>query len=398
MQSKEINHGGRAHALLSASGAYRWLNCTPSARLEEQAGSDESSDYAKEGTWAHEFAEVQLRYALDRMSLEDYVAKSNALMAEEYYNTENAEAVEAYVDYVMGVWREAKKLDEFAEIHIEDKVDLTAYIPDGFGTNDVVILAGSRLFVIDLKFGRGVRVSAKDNPQLKLYGLGAVEKHGILYDLQDVVLSIHQPRVSSPSEFELSVEDLLGWAENTVKPKAKLAFEGKGDFVAGTHCHFCKVSNRCKALANHNLQLAEHDFAEPTLLSDSDLVEIYERSDLFTKWLTKVTDYVKAEALAGKKWEGLKLVEGRSVRQITSESAVRSALENAGYSIDQITNVKLKGITDLTKILGTNLFVDLVSPYVIKPAGKPTLVSAEDPRPEIDLTHKNDFENEEKTS
>jgi hypothetical protein len=398
MEAKEINHGGRAHALLSASGAYRWLNCTPSARLEEQAGSSENSDFAKEGSWAHELAEVELNYALDRMKLEDYAAKMNSLLASEFYSRENHEAVDEYVSYVINVWEEAQNLDEFAEIHIEDKVDLTAYIPDGFGTNDVVILAGSRLYVIDLKFGRGVRVSAKDNPQLKLYGLGAVEKHGILYDLQEIVLAIHQPRVSSPSEFELSVNDLLAWAEDTVKPKAALAFEGKGEFVPGTHCHFCKVANRCKALADHNLELASHDFAEPTLLSDSDLVEIYERADLFTKWLSKVTDYVKAEAVSGKKWDGLKLVEGRSVRQITDENAVLTALEAAGFTTDKITNVKLKGLTDLTKILGKTGFANIVEPYVVKPAGKPTLVSSEDPRPEFDLNHVNDFENEKKTS
>lgn len=394
MSAKDINHGGRAHALLSASGAYRWLTCTPSARLEDEAGKDDGSDYAKEGTWAHELAEVELRYALDRLTLNDYAERKADLINSEYFSADNLEAVEAYVGYVLDVWRDAKTADPFAEIHIEDKVDLSAYVPEGYGTNDVVILAASRLYVIDLKFGRGVRVSAMENPQLKLYGLGAVEKHGILYDLQYVVLAIHQPRVSSPSEFLLGVDELLTWAEETVKPKAALAFEGKGDFVPGTHCHFCKVASRCRALAEENLKLAAHDFTEPTLLSDADLVDIYERADLFTKWLGKVTDYVKAEALAGKAWQGLKLVEGRSVRQITDEDAVVAALEGAGFLPERFTNVKLKGLTDLTKMLGKADFEAVVGPYVVKPAGKPTLVTADDPRPVFDLNHKNDFENE----
>ena len=395
MAAKEINHGSRAHALLSASGAYRWLTCTPSARLEDEVGKDESSDFAKEGTWAHELSEVELRYALDRLTLNEYVEKKNALMTSEFYSADNAEAVDTYVAYVLDVWREAKQADPFAEIHIEDKVDLSAYVPEGYGTNDVVILAGDALNVIDLKFGRGVRVSAVENPQLKLYGLGALEKHGILFDVKEVHLSIHQPRVSgTASEFTLSADDLLSWAENEVKPKAALAFEGKGDFVAGPHCHFCKVASRCRALAEENLKLAAHDFEEPALLSDADLVDIYERADLFTKWLSKVTDYVKAEALAGKAWPGLKLVEGRSVRQITNEDAVAEALEAAGFTPDKFTTVKLKGLTDLTKMLGKAEFEAVVGPYVVKPAGKPTLVTADDPRPEFDLNHKNDFENE----
>lgn len=395
MIEQAINHGERAHALLSASSAYRWLTCTPSARLEDEHGVNEASSYAAEGTFAHELSEVQIRYATDRLPLADYTAKMVELGGSEYHTADNWEAVDEYISFVMDVWREAKQADALAEIHIEDKMDLTAYIPEGFGTNDIVILYGSTLHVIDLKFGRGVRVKADENPQLKLYALGALEKHGILFDISEVKLTIHQPRLGAVSTYSMAAEDLLLWGESVVKPKAKQAFSGEGNFVPGGHCHFCKVANRCKALADYNLELVAHDFSEPTLLSDEDLVEIYEKADMFTKWLSKVTDYVKAEAIAGKKWEGLKLVEGRSVRQITDDEAVIAALEGAGFTPDRFTNVKLKGLTDLTKILGKASFEAIVAPYVVKPAGKPTLVPADDPRPEFDLNHKNDFENEE---
>jgi hypothetical protein len=398
MNAPEINHGGRAHALLSASGAYRWLNCTPSARLEDAEGETGESEYAKEGTWAHELSEIELRYALNRMTLDEYIVKRNEYLGSDFATADNVEAVESYVDYVIGEWREAKKADDLAEIHIEDRVDLTDYIPEGYGTNDVVIISGKTLRVIDLKFGRGVRVSAQDNPQLKLYGLGAMEKHGILFDINEIVLVIHQPRISAePSEHFILDHALLAWAEKVVRPKAALAFEGKGEFVPGKHCHFCKVAHRCRALAEENLKLATHDFAEPALLEDSDLVDIYERADMFLKWIGKVTDFVKAEAIAGKKWPGLKLVEGRSVRQIANEDAVVTALEDAGFTPDRFTNVKLKGLTDLTKILGKADFEAIVAPYVVKPPGKPTLVTVDDPRPEFDSNHKNDFKDEETT-
>jgi hypothetical protein len=394
MAGEAINHGERAHALLSASSAYRWLTCTPSARLEDNYKEDaETSTYAAEGTLAHELSEVELRYALDLLSLEDYVAKKNEIAKSEYYGAEMIEEVDKYVGYVLDVWKEAKAADPLAEIFIEDRLDLTPWVPEGFGTNDVVIISASTLSVIDLKYGKGVRVKAEENPQLKLYGLGALDKHGFNYAIDLVTLTIHQPRLNSVSTATVNAEDLEAWGLEEVAPRAALAFLGMGDFVPGNHCHFCKAATRCRALAEENLKLAAYDFAEPEELSDEELIAIYEKLDFFTKWANKLSAYVQAEALAGKSWPGFKLVEGRSVRQITDEAAAAKALEAAGFTSDKFTNVKLKGLTDLTKLLGKVEFEAVLGPYIIKPQGKPTLAPADDPRPVFN--HINDFDNEE---
>ena len=392
-----INHGERAHALLSASSAYRWLTCTPSARLEDQfKESSEASSYAAEGTLAHELAETELLYLLDRIGLDEYVGRRNNITLNDFIGLEMQEEVAKYVDYVRDTWKAAKAEDPHAEIFIEDRLDLSAYVPEGFGTNDVEIISGSSLSVIDLKYGKGVRVKADENPQLGLYALGALEKHGFNYDIDRVVMTIHQPRLNSVSTYEAEAEALLAWGEEVVKPKAALAFEGGGDYVAGSHCQFCKAATRCRALAEENLKLAAYDFAEPATLTDDELVAIYEKLDLFAKWSNQVSGYVLSEALAGKAWPGLKLVEGRSVRQIADEDAVKVALEAAGLTPDKFLNSKLKGLTDLTKLLGKADFEAVVGPFVIKPQGKPTLASADDPRPAINSieNHKQDFEDE----
>jgi hypothetical protein len=306
------------------------------------------------------------------------------------------EEVDKYVDYVRDTWKAAKAEDPHAEIFIEDRLDLSAYVPEGFGTNDVVIISGSSLSVIDLKYGKGVRVKADENPQLGLYALGALEKHGFNHDIDRVVMTIHQPRLNSVSTYEIEASKLDFWGREIVKPKAALAFEGGGDYVAGSHCQFCKAATRCRALAEENLKLAAYDFAEPATLTDEELVAIYEKLDLFAKWSNQISGYVLSEALAGKAWPGLKLVEGRSVRQIANEDAVKVALEAAGLAPDKFLNSKLKGLTDLTKLLGKADFEAVVGPYVIKPQGKPTLASADDPRPAINSieNHKQDFEDE----
>ncbi len=391
---KTVAHASRAHALLSASAAYRWMVCTPSARLEDKQPDEGSSEFAAEGTLAHEIAEAELLYHLGRVGQKGHVAKITELAESKYYSSVMPDEVEKYVDYVRDTWKEAQAVDPHAEILIEDRMDLREWVPEGFGTNDVVIIAGETLAVIDLKFGKGVRVKADSNPQLMLYALGALEKHGLNYDIKTVSLTIHQPRLNSVSEFSLSADELQVWAETQVKPKAKLAFEGKGDFTPGAHCQFCKAAPRCRALAAENLDLARHDFAEPAELTDQDLVQIFDKIDLLTKWAGKVSKYILDQAIGGKTWPGLKLVEGRSVRQIKDEEAVSKALEAAGLTPDKFTNVKLKGLTDLTKLLGKADFQTLVGPYIVKPAGKPTLAAEDDPRPAITSIehHAKDFE------
>lgn len=392
-----IKHEERAHALLGASSASRWLTCTPSARLEESLNlPDESSVFAEEGTFAHELSELEIRYALDFLGLEAYVSNKNAARLSTHYSEEMTEETDKYIGFVLDEWKAAKALDEFAEILIEDKQDLTPWIEEGFGTNDVVIISLKSLTVIDLKFGKGLKVSAKDNPQLMLYALGALDKHGFAYNIDEVRLIIHQPRLGGVSEFTLSAADLLAWGDDFVKPRAALAFDGAGEFKPGEHCRFCKASARCRALAEENLALAKFDFEKPPLLEEAELAEIYDKAAGFVKWINSVTDYVQKQALAGNVLPGYKLVEGRSNRVITDELAVKSKLRGEGFKIDEILNTKLKGIGDLEKLLGKVDFEKLVGPFVIKPAGKPTLVTSDDPRPVFNSIEelKKDFEDE----
>lgn len=398
MSAKEINHSERAHALLGASGAGRWLTCTPSARLEEQFPEQESSVYAEEGTFAHELSELEIRYALDFLKLDDFVAKKNELMKSDWFSSEMVEETDKFIHHVIDSWREAKKADKFAQILIEDRMDLSDYIPEGFGTNDVVILSGGTLYVKDLKFGKGLRVKADDNPQLMLYALGAWEKHGFNFPIERVNLEINQPRLGNVSTFEMPVDDLLAWGDEYVKPRAKTAFKGGGDFVAGDHCRYCRASTKCKALADFNLAIAKEAFAEPALLTDRQLLDVFDKAPAFTKWVNQITDFVKKEALAGRKWEGYKLIEGRSNRVITNEPQARAALSKAGILTRNFTNEKLKGIGDLEKLLGKKDFAAVLGPFVVKPAGSPTLVSADDPRPELNSVEavKDSFKDESK--
>jgi hypothetical protein len=392
-----IKHEGRAHALLGASSASRWLTCTPSARLEESLNlPEESSVFAEEGTFAHELSELEIRYSLDFIGLEDYVSAKNAARLSAHYSEEMVEETDKYVAFVLDAWKEAKGLDPFAEILIEDKQDLTPWIEEGFGTNDVVIISLKTLTVIDLKFGKGLKVSAKDNPQLMLYALGALDKHGFAYDIEDVRLVIHQPRLGGVSEFTLKALALEAWGDKFVKPRAALAFEGAGEFKPGEHCRFCKASSVCRALAEENLALAKFDFEAPALLEEAELAEIFDKAAGFVKWINSVTDYVQKQALAGNVLPGYKLVEGRANRVITDELAVKSKLRGEGFKIDEILNTKLKGLGDLEKLLGKVDFEKLVGPFVIKPAGKPTLVTADDPRPAYNSIEelKKDFEDE----
>jgi hypothetical protein len=359
------------------------LTCTPSARLEETFPESPESVYAAEGTFAHELSELEIRYALDLLTLNEFVAKKNELMKSDFYTEEMVEETDKYIAHVRDTWKASKVADKFAEILIEDKIDLTAYIPEGFGSNDVVIISGSTLSVKDLKFGKGVKVSAKDNSQLKLYALGALEKHGFNYDIEAIHLEINQPRLNNVSTFELSAAELVTWGEEYVKPRAAEAFEGAGEFVAGDHCRWCKAAVKCRTYAAHNLQAVKDAFEEPALLTDEQLLDVFDKAPAFVKWVNSIADFVKSEALAGRKWAGYKLIEGRSIRSIGDEAKARAALSKAGVSIHDYETAKLKGITELTKLLGKKEFDTVLGPFIIKPAGKPALVTIDDPRPEL---------------
>jgi hypothetical protein len=380
-----IGHGERAHALLSASGASRWLACPPSARLEEENKRPEKpSIYAEEGTAAHELAELLLRYdsTFDRGTL----AEIEKFKAEnKFYSEAMQEEVEKYVDFVTESYVDACNETSDAKLLLEEKIDLTSFIEEGFGTGDAVIISDRVLRVIDLKYGKGIRVSADNNSQLKLYGLGALIKFSMLYDIEEVSLTVHQPRLDAVSTWSISAEELLHWGENHVKPTAALAFAGGGQTIAGDHCTFCKVNAMCKTYADLNLEVAKYEFQSPSLLEDSQILDIYERLPMLLKWAESIKSHVFGEALNGKKWEGYKLVEGRSNRQISDEEALILRLKGEGYADDDIFNKKIKGITDLTKLLGAKSFKSIVEPVLIKPQGAPTLTDDQDKRPAIGL-------------
>lgn len=384
------DHSQRAHAKLSASGSKRWMTCTPSANLE-QGFADTESDFAKEGTLAHEFAEMGLQVLFGRMKAADSIAVKQKLKMSEHYSDEMPEQVDKYVQYVKAQYTEAKRLDPHAMLFLEQRFDLREYIEEGFGTGDSTIIGGKILEVPDLKYGKGVRVNAKENPQLMLYGLGALNHFSLLHDIETVRLTIVQPRLDHIDTWEISAAALIEWGETQVKPAAIKAYAGEGDFVAGEHCRFCKAKTRCRALADHNLAAVREEFTNPALLSDDEVLEIYEKADGITKWLSSIGEHVLAEALNGKQWANHKLVEGRSNRVITDEARAALALAAEKFTEEQIYNKKLKGIGDLEKLAGKAKFEKLVGPYVQKPQGKPTLVHESDKRPALRLSAAEEF-------
>lgn len=387
MSQKEINHAGRAHALLSASGASRWMKCTPSARLEEPFPS-KSSVHADEGTLAHEFGELELRKIMKLITVPEYKNKLKELRAHELYTDDMEEHVDVYISTVM----EQFNSSEGSELIIEERVDFSKYVPDGFGTCDALIASykTSKLYVTDLKYGKGVQVYSKDNSQLKLYGLGALNRFlasGCLIPFDTVVLTIVQPRLNHVDSWEISVNDLLDWAEGELTEKAREAFEGSGEICAGDHCRFCKAAPRCKALSEFSIEAAKMDFAEDEIsdsfLSDEDLAEIYRKIPTISLWINKVQEYMLEEAKKGKKWQDLKLVEGRSNRTWQDSQKVKERLYENMYEEEEFTTKKLAGITVIEKMMGKDAFSAYLSDLVVKPQGKLSLVPKEDKRPEV---------------
>lgn len=370
------------HALLSASSAYRWLACPPSALLSAKY-EDTSSSYAQEGTAAHALAEYKVLKALGRKA-------DDPTENLDYFNEEMDEATDAYAAYVFEQVAEAKKATTDPIVLVEQRVDFSTYVPDGFGTADALIIADSKLFITDLKYGRGVLVEADHNPQLMCYALGAYEMFSALYDIETVSMTIFQPRRDNVSVFEIKASDLLGWAENTLKPAATLAAQGEGEFTVGEHCRFCKAKADCRARAEANLALARYDFALPPTLTDADIEAILPLLDELTSWAEDIKAYALTRAVAGKEWHGYKLVAGRSNRKYVNEDAVAKKVSDAGFNPYE---EKLLGITAMTKLLGKNRFEELLSSLIEKPQGKPTLVPESDKRPAMNSA-KEDFKEE----
>ncbi len=383
-------HQNRSHALLSASGASRWMNCTPSARLEDKIADGGSSVYAEEGTYAHELAELYLRNHLDpknqKISLELREKRKHALFSDEL-----KKYVYVYVDYVIEKLNALKKADPRTMILLEEKVDLRDYIPEGFGTGDTGIVGAKKLIIIDLKFGKGVKVDAPNNPQLRIYGLGFLSKFEFTHSIDEVELVIVQPRLDHISTETISFNALIDWGENQVKPKAKEAHDGNGEFAVGSWCKFCKVKATCKAMKDFAFEQMQKDFStdEPSdalsmQLSLEDISEAYKASKIISDWSKSVQEYVLKQALSGVKFPNLKLVRGRANRTWKdAENALKVLRGLEGdFEESQITTTKIKGIGDIEKLIGKEDFAEL--DLTVKPLGSPTVVDSSDKRPEFE--------------
>lgn len=370
-----------AHAILSASASSRWLHCTPSARLERKF-PDASSLYAEEGTQAHAYAEQFLNLFL----------KTGKTAITINDNAEMQEAVQAYVNICVEKINEARTASPDAQIKVEQRLDFSRWVPEGFGTGDMVMVSDKYFEIVDLKYGKGVPVSAVNNSQMRLYALGMYETFGYLYGADEVRMTIVQPRLDSISTETISVDDLLTWGEE-VKKKAKIAFAGKGDFCAGNHCRFCKARNTCRAHAEYELKNVKEDL-QTAELEDFEISDILLRAKGIKTWLDGLEAYALGKALDGYNWPGMKLVEGRSNRKITDDVIAADNLLNAGFGAEAIYKPRaLRSITDLEKLCGKKMFGELMSGVIEKPPGKPTLVSIDDKRQALELQNiKNNFD------
>ncbi|NFC86279.1 DUF2800 domain-containing protein [Clostridium botulinum] len=368
------------HAILSASGASRWLACPPSARLEENY-PNKSSEFAKEGTLAHELGELGLKKNLELISTRKYNSEFKKIEADKLFTKDMPDYVEVYVDTCMEKVAEAKAKTPDALFKIEQRLDFSEWVPDGFGTGDFVIIADGTMEICDLKYGKGVPVSAVNNKQMRLYALGAIAEFSFLYDIEKIKMTIIQPRLDSISTDEMMVEELLKWAEEELKPIAKLAYEGKGEFCAGDHCKFCRAKAVCKARADKNMELAKYDFREPNTLDNNDIAFILGKADELVNWAKDVQEYALEQALQGEEFDGFKVVEGRSNRKWTDEDKIGEILLGQGFLENIIYTKKLTGITNMEKAIGKKEVNRLLGDYIIKPQGKPTLATITDKRP-----------------
>lgn len=381
-----------SHAVLSPSSASRWLSCTPSARLEMQY-PDKAGDYAKEGTLAHEFGELRLKRYSGEIDNLEWTERTSELVKDSLYSESLEEYAGSYADFVWEKYLLAQKTTSDAVLRIEEKIDLTAYVPEGFGTGDAVILADGTMEIIDLKYGKGVQVSAVENKQMMLYALGALDMFGFMYAIHTVRMTIYQPRLDNVSEWEMPVEELLMWGMNELAPRAKMAFAGEGSFNPGKHCQFCRAKAQCRALAEKNMEVARHEFDDASLLSDAEISKVLEQMDIFRNWMSAVEEYALQAALNGKAFPGFKLVEGRSNRKYVDEKKVADRLIENGYKSDLIYEpAKLKTITAMEKLVTKKAFTAILGDLIIKPQGKPTLVPVSDKRQEWNSAE-NDFKN-----
>ena len=374
--------GANAHALLSPSAAHRWINCTAAPRLEADV-EDKGSDYAAEGTLAHAYCAQKLKAFLGLPT--EAEAKEIAELYDRYHTGEMDEYTDTYKTIVLEKFNAARAITKDAQLLIETRLDFSEYVPDAFGTADAIIIADGTMEVIDFKYGKGVKVSAVDNPQMKIYALGAYERFSFEYKIDRVRMTIIQPRIENLSDDELSVSELMAWTDTVLVPKAKQAYKGDGPQIPGDWCQFCKVKSHCRALTTQCVAAAKNH-PDPKLISADELAtEVLPILATVKTWLAGVEDYALQQALSGVQLQGWKIVEGRSVRKITDQDGAALALNKAGYKTTEIYKPQeLRTITDLEKLTGKKQFAVICGEYIDKPQGKPTLAPESDKRPAID--------------
>lgn len=388
MSSQKVNcakgtrEAGLGHAVLSASGSHRWLNCTPSARLELEF-ENTTSEAAIEGTAAHALCEHKLKKILKKRSKRP---------VSDYNSDEMEECTDAYAKFVMEQYEEAKKSCKDPVLLIEQKLDFSCYVPEGFGTGDCIIIFDDKLHIIDFKYGQGIFVEAEHNPQMMLYALGALEIYDALYDIKEVAMTIFQPRRENVSTWTIPIEELKAWAEEELKPKARMAYDGEGEYLPGEWCTFCKAAVKCRARAEEKMKLARLEFKMPPLLTDAEIEEVLNVLPDLTKWANEITAYASEAAIHhGKEWNGFKVVEGRSNRKYRDELLVAEAAREHGYT--DIYRQTLIPMTEMQKLMGKSTFEEILGDLIYKPPGKPTLVPNTDKRPAMNVTNaENEFD------
>jgi hypothetical protein len=356
-----------AHAILSASSSSRWIHCPPSVRLSEKY-EDEMSPYALEGTSAHSLGEFKLRTILGQSA-------NDPIEDLEFYNEEMEELTEGYASYVMEIVNQYI----IPGVYIEERLDLSKYVKDSFGTADCIVVGDKDLHVIDLKYGQGVLVDANENTQLMLYGLGALTLFDGIYDIEKVILHIYQPRRDNISTYEITSDELYKWGES-IREIAELADKGEGEFSCGFWCKFCNAKNKCRKRAEENIKIAQEEFTLPPELTDDEIEEILPKLDNLEDWVKDIKVYALEKALKGHKWQDFKLVEGRSNRKYRDEDEVIKKVRELGFNPFE---EKLLGITAMTKLLGKKVFDENISDLLEKPKGKLTLVGLDDKREEV---------------
>lgn len=369
------------HALLSPSSSHRWLNCTPSARLEEKV-EDQGSSFAEEGTCAHALCEIKLR------DLMGYQPEPNEFeeLKDRWYDKSMEDYTDEYVTLVYGKYLDAQKKDPNAILIIEKALDFSSWIPESFGTCDAIIVSEGEIEVFDFKYGKGVEVSAVENPQMMIYALGAMVDYDLEYNIKTVRMTIVQPRVSNFSEWEISMADLRKWATETLAVKARLAIMGEGEHQAGGWCKFCKIKARCSALANKMMACYTQNEVKE-LITDEQMGDILTLIPTIKTWCTAVEDYALAQALSGKHFKGHKLVEGRAIRKVTDSDTLIARLLDAGHSTSDIFKpAELRSLGDLEKVTGKKKFAELAQGCIEKPQGKPTLAPESDKRQEWNVS------------